>query len=99
MISRIRPLALWLFTVLPGSVITLVSGYYCLQDWAVLNRAFARWERLIGSGGSEKAITIAYGYQNAFRINCFAEGVGVCLGLVIVAIGVLGLCLVGRGSN
>ena len=88
-----RHLALWLFAVVPGLAAVGVSGYYVLQDWASLNRAFANWERLVRSGGSERALDVAVNYENIFRINCFADGVGVLLGAILLAIGIHGLCL------
>lgn len=87
-----KHLALWLFVVLPGLAATGVSGFYVLQDWASLNRAYARWEHLVRSGGSDRALAVAANYENAFRINCFADGVGVLLGAILVAIGIHGLC-------
>lgn len=88
-----KQLALWLLVVLPGLIATGVSGFYVLQDWASLNRAFARWEHLVRSGGSDRALDVATTYQNAFRINCFADGVGVLLGAILLAIGIHGLCV------
>ena len=96
MITRI--LALFCFSIVPGLLGVAVSGYYCLQDWASLNRAFARWEHVIRGHGSERALMVADSYQNAFRINCFADGVGVLLSAILCSIGVLGLCLM-RGSR
>ena len=87
-----RCAALWIFVVLPGVAATSVSGYYVLQDWAALNRSFARWENLAAHGGDTRALIIADTYQNAFRINCFADGVGVLLGAILTAIGIHGLC-------
>lgn len=88
-----RASVLFCFAVAPGLLGFAVSGYYCLQDWASLNRSFARWEHLIRSGGDERQLLIADTYQNAFRINCFADGVGVLLSAILCSIGVLGLCL------
>lgn len=88
-----RHLALWLFAVVPGLAAVGVSGYYVLQDWASLNRAFSNWERVVRSGGSERALDVAANYESVFRINCFADGVGVLLGAILLAIGIHGLCL------
>jgi hypothetical protein len=88
-----RHFALWLFAVAPGLAACGVSGYYVLQDWAALNHAFAHWEQLVRGGGSDRALAVAAGYESAFRINCFADGVGVLLGGLWLAIGVHGLCL------
>ncbi|MBV9868828.1 MAG: hypothetical protein JO316_26075 [Abitibacteriaceae bacterium] len=91
-----KVLALWLCGVLPGYVAVAVSGYYLLQDWASLNRSFARWEHLARTSHDMHALIIADTYQHAFRINCFADGVGVLLGALVAAIGVHGLCLLHR---
>jgi hypothetical protein len=89
----LRVMALFCFAIAPGLAGVAVSGYYVLQDWASLNRAFARWGHIVRFGGSERALMIADSYQNAFRINCFADGVGVLLSAILCGIGVLGLCL------
>jgi hypothetical protein len=76
-----------------GLLATLVSGYYLLQDWAALNQAWARFEELTMSAADLRSLFIAEARQNAFRINCFADGVGVMLGAMIAAVGLHGLCL------
>jgi hypothetical protein len=78
--------------VLLGVTATLVSGYYVFQDWAALNMYYAKWEKLVMSNADMRSLFIAEANQNAFRINCFADGVGVLLGAILAAIGVHGLC-------
>lgn len=95
----LRVVALLCFTIAPGLVGVAVSGYYVLQDWASLNRSFARWEHIVRFGGSERALAIADSYQNAFRINCFADGVGVLISAILCGIGVVGLCLLNRNQE
>ena len=92
---------LWLFSlvVLPGVAAVGMCGYYLLQDWAALNAAFARLERLSAGSGDLRSIVAADTLQNAFRLNCFADGVGVLLGAILAAIGIQGLCLLPRGVN
>jgi hypothetical protein len=92
----LRAAALWIFAVLPGALAAGVCGYYLLQDWSALNRAFARWESLAAGAADTRALMIVDTYQQAFRINCFADGVGVLLGAILAAIGIHGLCLLGR---
>lgn len=75
-----------------GLLAVLVSGYYLLRDWAALNAAYARFEQLIMSAADQRSLFIAEARQNAFRINCFADGVGVLLGAILAAIGIQGLC-------
>jgi hypothetical protein len=81
-----------------GVVASLVSGYYLLQDWAALNMYYARFEKLVMSSAEMRSLFIAEAQQNAFRINCFADGVGVLLGAILAAIGLHGLCLLGSRS-
>jgi hypothetical protein len=70
-----------------------VSGYWMFRDWASLSAAYARFETLAMSASDMRSLFIAEAHQNAFRINCFAEGVGVLLGGILAAIGIHGLCL------
>lgn len=94
-------IALFLFAVIPGFVGALVSGYYVLQDWGALNRAYGRWEDLVRAGKSGHALLVAHDYQNMFRINCFADGVGVLLSAILCGIGLSGLSVLytKRGMN
>ena len=93
-----RAALLLLFVVLPGVAVIVVCGYFLVQDWAALNSSFARWEHLVAASGTARALMAADTYQNAFRINCFADGVGLLLGGILTAIGVVGLCLLGRAK-
>jgi len=88
----LRVVALGIVTIV-GVTASLVSGYYVFQDWAALNMYYARFEDLTMSASDMRSLFIAEANQNAFRINCFADGVGVLLGAIIAAIGVHGLCL------
>lgn len=87
-----RALALWLVLLL-GAAAALISGYYLFLDWAALREAYARFEQLARQGASLNALFVAETRQDAHRINCFAEGVGVLLGGILAAIGLHGLCL------
>jgi hypothetical protein len=78
--------------VLLGVTASLVSGYYVFQDWAALNMYYAKWEKLVMSNADMRSLFIAEANQNAFRINCFADGVGVLLGAILAAVGIHGLC-------
>ena len=91
----LRLSVLWLVTLLGISAFA-VSGYYVLQDWAALNMYYARFENLTMSDASMRSLFIAEAHQNVFRINCFADGVGVLLGAIVAAIGIHGLCLLQR---
>jgi hypothetical protein len=87
-----RSVVLVLLVVLPGLAAIFVSGYFLFSDWAALSAAFARFERLAASGADLRALTIAQTLEQAYRINCFADGVGVLLGAILAAIGLHGLC-------
>lgn len=89
--KRLLQFSLIIFAVLPGFAAALVSAYYVFQDWGSLNRSWARWENLAYSRGDSHLLSIATVQQNAFRINCFADGIGVLLGLILLAIGLHGL--------
>ena len=95
--QMVRIVALATVTI-SGVIACVVSGYYVLQDWAALNMYYARFEKLTMSAADMRSLFIAESHQNAFRINCFADGVGVLLGAVVAAIGIHGLCLL-RTSN
>lgn len=82
--------------VMVGLTASLVSGYYVFQDWAALNMYYARFEKLVMSSAEMRSLFIAEANQNVFRVNCFADGVGVLLGAMLSAIGVHGLCILRR---
>ncbi|MCC2668160.1 MAG: hypothetical protein K0Q72_631 [Armatimonadetes bacterium] len=94
-----RSWALFLLIVLPGLAAIFVSGYYLFSDWAALNAAFARFERLAAGGADLRALTIAQTNDQVYRINCFADGVGVMLGAILAAIGIHGLCVMPRNPG
>lgn len=91
--KRLLQFLLVLLAILPGLAASLVSAHYVFIDWASLNRAYARWEILAYHGGAERALSIAATQQSAFRLNCFADGVGVLLGAILLSIGLAGLLL------
>jgi len=87
-----RPV-LFLFVVMPGVAAVGVCGYYLLQDWSALISAFARFERLEREGAPLRSLFVAQTYDQVYRINAFADGVGVMLGAILAAIGMHGLCM------
>lgn len=93
-----RWIVLLLLVVLPGVAAVAVSGHYLFQDWGALISAFARLERAT-AGGDLHAVVVAQAYDNVYRTNCFADGVGVMLGAILAAIGIHGMCLVGMGDR
>ena len=84
--------------VLAGVLAVVVSGHWLFKDWSALNTAYVRFEELAMSAADLRSVFIAEARQNAFRINCFAEGVGVLLGGILAVIGLHGLCLL-RGDS
>lgn len=65
------------------------SAYYVFADWHALNVFYARFESLVRSNAPERSLFIASTEQAAFRLNCFADGVGVLLGAILAALGLL----------
>ena len=90
---RVVLMVLLVATTVVGFLAVVVSGYYLLQDWRALNAAYARFEQLAMSAADLRSLFIAEAQQNVFRINCFADGVGVLLGALLAVIGLHGLCL------
>lgn len=70
-----------------GLAACLASAYYMFQDWHALNLFYARFERLAMSDAPMRSLFIASTEQAAFRLNCFADGVGVLLGAILAALG------------
>lgn len=88
----LRRTALFLLVLLPGLAAVVVCGHYMFQDWSALIAAFARFERLERSGADLRALHVASTYDMVYRVNAFADGVGVMLGAILTGIGVHGLC-------
>lgn len=82
-------LVLGLLFFVGGLIACLASAYYVFQDWHALNVFYARFESLVRSNASERSLFIASTEQAAFRLNCFADGVGVLLGAMLAALGLL----------
>lgn len=85
-----------------------ISSFYLFPEWTALDRAYRNYEQLSRTGARSRELSIAQSAEVRHRINCFAEGIGVLLGGVIVAgsvrcakgNGVHGLCtLPDRKSN
>ena len=63
------------------------SAYYVFVDWHSLNHFYARFEELIRENASQRSLFIVATHQAAFRLNCFADGVGVLMGAILSALG------------
>jgi hypothetical protein len=95
-----RGLLLLLTTIVPGLGAIAISTFFLFPEWAALDRAYRNYEQLSRTGAGTRELSIAQSAEVRHRINCFAEGIGVLLGGVIVSIGVHGLCtLPDRKSN
>jgi hypothetical protein len=84
---------LLLAVVLSGLAVASLSAFYLLPEWAVLEASYKSYERVAKSpSATMQDLFIAQAAENRHRINCFAEGVGVLLGMAIAAIGIHGIC-------
>ncbi|MEG3842154.1 hypothetical protein [Microcoleus sp. herbarium14] len=91
---KTRILILLFLVVLPGFSASAVCAYYLMPEWAALTASYQNYRRISESpSASEKEILIAKTAQEIHRINCFAEGVGLLLGGIIVSIGIQGICI------
>ncbi|NJO93435.1 MAG: hypothetical protein HC820_02010 [Hydrococcus sp. RM1_1_31] len=89
-----RVFILLFLIVLPGISITGLSAYYLFPEWNALTKSHERFEKLSQSSSATMTdLFIAQAAENRHRINCFAEGVGVLLGMAIASIGIHGICL------
>ena len=70
-----------------GLAACLASAYYVFADWHALNVFYARFEALVQSNAPLRSLFIASTEQAAFRLNCFADGIGVLLGAILAALG------------
>jgi hypothetical protein len=93
-----RRCVLLLLVVLPGAAAVGVCGRYLMLDWSALQRAFANFQRLEHGGAELRLLFVAHAYEQTYRMNCFADGVGVMLGAILAAIGLHGLCAPEPGS-
>jgi len=84
---EIRIIILLLLVVLPGFWAQAVCAYYLIPEWAALTASYQNYR----ASGTE--ISIARTAQEIHRINCFAEGVGLLLGGIIVSLGIHGVCM------
>ena len=90
---------LLLVAVGAGLAAVVVCTYYLFPDWRALLIAYARFEHLATQGADLPTLVAASSVQESFRINCFAEGVGLLLGAILATIGVHGLGLQARRAE
>jgi hypothetical protein len=95
-----RAWALGLGVILPGLFFAGISTYYLFPEWAALDASHRQFSQLARQPNSTlNQLFVAQAAENRHRLNCFAEGVGVLGGGVMVAIGIQGLCLLPRQSR
>jgi hypothetical protein len=88
----LRVFALLASAVLPGLGTISISTYYLFPEWAALDRSYRNYQALAAQGADMRVLSIAEAAEMRHRINCFAEGIGVLLGGILLTIGVHGLC-------
>jgi hypothetical protein len=88
----LRVFALLASAVLPGLGVMSISAYYLFPEWMALDRSYQNYQTLATQGADTRVLSIAESAEMRHRINCFAEGVGVLLGGILLAVGVHGLC-------
>ncbi len=96
---RKMSLALGVLFFLCGLTACFASAYYVFADWHALNVFYARFESLVKNNAPERSLFIASTEQAAFRLNCFADGVGVLLGAILAALDWLCLSIGGRNGR
>ncbi|WP_171572437.1 hypothetical protein [Leptolyngbya sp. Cla-17] len=87
-----RALLLVSTTIVPGLGAIALCVFFLFPEWAALDRSYQNYQKLATSGAAIRELSIAQAAENRHRINCFAEGIGVLLGGIMVSIGVHGLC-------
>ncbi|MEM8639373.1 MAG: hypothetical protein AAGG51_11230 [Cyanobacteria bacterium P01_G01_bin.54] len=71
-------------------------GTWAVIDYAALNQADAEFMRAIDAGSVLRELFIAESRQRIHCINLFAEGVWTLQSAVFAAIGLHGMCTLGR---
>ncbi len=71
-----------------------LSALCLFPEWAALDKSYRNYERLAGARANLRELSILWNFAKRIaesaemrhRLNCFAKGVGVLLGGVMVAI-------------
>ncbi len=88
---RSRILILVLGAIAPGVGAIALSTFFLFPEWTALDKSHRNYQELAVSGAGIRELSIAEAAEMRHRINCFAEGIGVLFGGVMIAIGVHGL--------
>jgi hypothetical protein len=95
-----KAIALLLLVILPGTSMMALSTYYLFPEWTALTVSHKNFETLAKSpSASINQLFVAQSAENRHRINCFAEGMGVLLGMVITSIGIHGICTLPQNNQ
>ena len=93
-IKRLGSMALVMTTIAPGLLSIGLCTSYLFPEWAALDRAYQSVAMLKATSPPSQT-SIAIAAEQRHRINCFAEGMGVLIGSVLVGIGTHGLYVSG----
>jgi len=86
--------------MLPGLFFTGISTYYLSPEWSALTERHRQFSELARQPSTTlNQLFVAQAAEDRHRINCFAEGVGVLGGGLMVAIAVHGLCLLPKRES
>jgi hypothetical protein len=88
----IRRLAMVILLLL-GLIGVVVFGWFAVQDWAALCKAYGRFQHLSAAHADLRTLFAADAVQNNHRINLFAEGVWALLSAILAGIGLHGWVL------
>jgi hypothetical protein len=88
---RSRVVLLLLGAIAPGLGAIALSSFYLFPEWTALDKSHKNYQQLAVTGAGIRELSIAQSAEMRHRVNCFAEGVGVLFGGVMVVIGVHGL--------
>jgi len=92
-----RVLVLLALVVLPGAAFMGISTYDLFPEWDTLGKSVQNYQKLAQAPGSSvRDLSVAQAAEHRHRLNCFAEGIGVLLGGVIVSVGIHGICTLPR---
>lgn len=95
-----KAIALILLVILPGTSMMALSTYYLFPEWTALTTSHKKFETLAKSPSATiSQLFVAQSAENRHRINCFAEGVGVLLGMAITSIGIHGICTLPKNNQ
>ena len=97
-LSNLAAALLICIAIAPGLLAAAICAHFLFLDWALLTDHFILFEKAASSGNLAQ-ITAENALQMSYRINCFAEGVGLMLGLILAAIGLHAFAAIRHGQS